>query len=137
MDIEVFTLCDAATQGGGKLNILGSFNIIFADELPAVHPFCAVALKLRAKKGEEGEHAFSFHFLDSNLNEIMPPGKVTLNAIFGDEETTCLIVILQVRKLTLKESGNYYIKLSLNDKELACIPFYLKLSPESNQAVGE
>src|SRR5439155_356479 len=54
MQAEIFTLCDAATVTGGKLNILGSFDTIGAHTFPCNHPLCAVACKLRFDVGEEG-----------------------------------------------------------------------------------
>jgi hypothetical protein len=43
MNIQVAVLCDAATDDNGKLNLLGAFDTIYARELPAIHPQCAVA----------------------------------------------------------------------------------------------
>jgi len=34
MYIEVMSLCDAATEAQGKLNILGTFDTIFSQKLP-------------------------------------------------------------------------------------------------------
>ena len=44
MNIEVFSLCDAATNDRGKLNILGAFDTIGLVKLPGVHLQCSVAL---------------------------------------------------------------------------------------------
>ncbi len=52
MQTAIFTLCDAATVAGGKLNILGSFDTIGADFFPCNHSLCAVACKLRFDVGE-------------------------------------------------------------------------------------
>ena len=38
MRLEIFTLCDAATDSVGKLNILGSFDTLWAREAPVSHP---------------------------------------------------------------------------------------------------
>ncbi len=43
MQIEIFTLCNAATRyGSDKLNILGTFNIITAKKTPITYPSCAL-----------------------------------------------------------------------------------------------
>ena len=52
MNIQVAVLCDAATDDNGKLNLLGSFDTIYAPQLPAVHPQCAVALRVTFQPGE-------------------------------------------------------------------------------------
>ncbi len=55
MKIEIFTLCDAATtDAAGKLNILGSFDRLNAVQAPITHPQCALAIKLRFERVEEG-----------------------------------------------------------------------------------
>jgi len=56
MNIELFVLCDAATDQQGKLNILGAFDSLWAQKVPVSHPQCAVALRIRFSKIEEGEH---------------------------------------------------------------------------------
>ena len=57
MHIEVFSLCDAATvDAGGKLNILGAFDTIWAANIPVVYPHFGVALRVRFNSIERGEH---------------------------------------------------------------------------------
>ena len=42
MNIEVFSLCDAATVDvAGKLNVLGAFDTIGTGSMPTVYPQCA------------------------------------------------------------------------------------------------
>ena len=41
MNIQVAVLCDAATDDNGKLNLLGAFDTIYTQQLPAVHPQCS------------------------------------------------------------------------------------------------
>ena len=58
MKVEILTLCDAATtDAAGKLNILGSFDGLNAKQAPVMHPQCALALKLRFERLEEGGNA--------------------------------------------------------------------------------
>ena len=79
MDLEVFTLCDAAADYQGRLSILGIFDTIFAASLPALHPQCSVALRIRFSKVEEGKHNLVLHIVDNDGNMIIPP----LNGDFG------------------------------------------------------
>src|SRR5436309_2186087 len=73
MQTEIFTLCDAATVAGGKLNILGSFDTIGAHSFPCAHPLCAVACKLRFDAGEEGRHSLEIHFCDPDMRPVLKP----------------------------------------------------------------
>ncbi len=53
MHAETFALCDAATDQGGKLNILGTFDTLYVPSVPAKHASCAIALRVRVEKSEE------------------------------------------------------------------------------------
>ena len=73
MKVEIFTLCDAATaDSGGKLNILGSFDRLNANTTPVTHPLCALAIKLRFERLEEGQKRISISFVDSDGKAVMP-----------------------------------------------------------------
>jgi hypothetical protein len=51
MKVGIFTLCDAATvDSSNRLNILGSFDRIYAKQTPITYPLCALAVKLRFEK---------------------------------------------------------------------------------------
>jgi len=73
MQTEIFALCDAATVAAGKLNILGSFDTIWAQSFPCNHPLCAVACKLRFDVGEEGRHFLEMHFCDPDMRPVLAP----------------------------------------------------------------
>ena len=47
MKIELLALADFAADYGGKLSVIGIFDTIFARQMPAVHPHCCLAVKLR------------------------------------------------------------------------------------------
>ena len=63
MNIQVAVLCDAATDDNGKLNFLGAFDTIYARELPATHPQCAVALRVTFLSGDEGKRQMKLNFV--------------------------------------------------------------------------
>jgi hypothetical protein len=73
MNIQVAVLCDAATEDHGKLNLLGSFDTIYTPQLPAVHPQCAVALRVTFSPGDEGPHKLKLNFVNADGHSIMPP----------------------------------------------------------------
>jgi hypothetical protein len=72
MQLEIFTLCDAATEHAGKLNIIGTFDALRALEAPIAHPQCAIAGRLRFEQIEEGNHRVSLTFADEDGNVVMP-----------------------------------------------------------------
>src|SRR5689334_16766629 len=79
MQLEIFTLCDAATEHAGKLNIIGTFDSLRAFEAPISHPQCAIAGRLRFEEIEEGEHRVVLTFADEDGNIVMPKFDSTLS----------------------------------------------------------
>ena len=89
MKVEIFTLCDAATtDAGGKLNILGSFDRLAAKEAPVTHPQCALAIKLRFERLEEGQRRIRISFVDSDGTSIMPTLDTNARVQFPSGEST-------------------------------------------------
>lgn len=75
MNIEVAAICDAATASdmGGRLNILGAFDRVFAQQFPMQIPQCAVAFRIRYQRAEAGEHELSLVFEDVCGNPVVNP----------------------------------------------------------------
>lgn len=127
MKIEIFTLCDAATDSGGKLNILGSFDSIMAKETPVIHPMCAIALKIRMARIEEGVHRIRITFADAD-------GKLVLPAIDGelgvharpDDDTMTANMVLNMHQVKLESFGEYTIDLAIDGRQEGSIPLYVR-----------
>jgi len=129
MNIQVAVLCDAATdEGSGKLNLLGAFDTICAQQLPATHPQCSVALRVTFGSGDEGTHTVRLNFVDADGRSIMPdfppiPVVVTLpeHMHFGSRN-----VIVNFQNLKFDKPGLYSIDVSVDDQPLASIPLLVK-----------
>src|ERR1700679_427278 len=66
MEILTAVICDSAADYSGKLCLLGTFDTIFAHRFPAIHPHCAVALRIVFRPIDEGTHRFRIAFIDSD-----------------------------------------------------------------------
>ncbi len=135
MEVEVFTLCDAATESAGKLNILGSFDRIVTRQLPAVHPHCAIALRVRFDRIEEGEHRVRitlvnadgqavFPGLDGNIGVKLPP----------DGQTLCANLILNLNGLKFEQAGQHSIDLAIDGRHEKSLPVFIALLKPPAQA---
>ena len=104
MNIEVFVLCDAATDYQGKLNILGAFDAIWSKEAPVVNPHCAPALRVRFSKIEEGEHALRINIVDEDGQPVISPFEAKASINTGDAKTASIArnMILNLQGLTVK-----------------------------------
>lgn len=128
MKVEIFTLCDAATtDAGGKLNILGSFDRLMAKEAPVTHPQCALAIKLRYERLEEGQKRIRISFIDSDGTSVMPTLDAPTQVQFPPNEpsvTSCLVLVLQ--QLKFPKFGEYSIDLAVDDRHEAAIPLFVR-----------
>jgi hypothetical protein len=124
MKVEIFTLCDAATTDvAGKLNILGSFDRLSAKQAPVTHPQCALALKLRFERLEEGQKRIRISFVDSDGASVMPTLDTTSQVQFGPADSTATAsLVLVIQQLKLPKFGEYSIDLAVDNDHKASIP---------------
>ncbi len=127
MHVEVFSLCDAATVDGGKLNMLGVFDSIWTTKVPVVHSQCAIALRVRFDRIEEGEHKVLVNFIDADGKHIIPTANGKVNIHFADNQrsgTTNLI--LNIQGLKIEKYGEYSIDLSIDNRNVASLPLFVR-----------
>src|ERR1043165_3517022 len=104
MNVQVAVLCDAATDDNGKLNLLGAFDTIYTQQLPAVHPQCSIALRVTFFSGDEGKHTLRLHFGTRNF-------------------------IVNMQQLKFENPGLYSIDVSLDGHPQASVPLLVKHNP--------
>jgi hypothetical protein len=136
MELEVFTLCDAAADYQSRLSILGVFDSISAASVPATHPHCAVAVRLRFKKIEEGQHTLVLHIVDSDGNMIIPALNGEFSVLLnGPERAGAINLVLNLQGLTFNTYGEYAINLAIDRQEMASLPFWVRPLDSSTQNV--
>jgi len=126
MNIEVFSLCDAATADHGKLNMLGAFDTVMVEKVPATHSQCAVALRMRFESVEEGEHKVGVSFIDVNGKNIMPAvgGPVMVKHPEG-RRSVSINLILSIHNLKFERPGEYSIELAIDGRHEASLPLFV------------
>ena len=131
MQLEIFTLCDAATEHAGKLNIIGTFDALRAFEAPVAHPQCAIAGRLRFEAIEEGDHRVSLTFADEDGNIVMPKFDSTLGVNFQPgQRTVTSHFVMVIQQIRLPKFGEYTIDLAVDGRQLGSIPLYVtKVEP--------
>ena len=85
MDIQIAVLCDAATNTHEKLNILGTFDTIYSPKFPAVHPQCAVAIRMSFNKSEEGSHKVKLQFVDEDGKPFIQPIEMPVEVVVPED----------------------------------------------------
>ena len=132
LDIEIFTLCDAAADYQGRLNILGVFDTIFAPKLPVKHPFCSVALRMRFQRTERGPHRLLLDIVDYDGKPVIQPLEGTFNVeIPGNSQIASANLVLILGQLEFKNYGEYAINLAIDGRQEASLPFWVREPPKS------
>ena len=127
MNIEAFLLCDAATDQQGKLNVLGAFNTIYTKQMPAVHPACAIAARIRFEKSKEGDHKVRIDVIDQDGGAIIPglDGNLSVN-VKDDIGEAIVNLVLNIQRLKFENYGKYCIVLKIDGKEESFLPFHVR-----------
>jgi len=130
MNVEMFSLCDAATGDGGKLNILGAFDTIWAAEMPLIFPQCAIALRIRFKKIEKGVHRIDVNIVNEDGKHVIPPmeGKLDLE-IPPEQKSVSANLILNIQRLKIEKLGEYSIDLAIDGRQEASLPLMVRERP--------
>jgi hypothetical protein len=130
MNIQVAVLCDAATDDNGKLNLLGAFDTIYTQQLPAVHPQCSIALRVTFSHEDEGAHKMRLNFVDADGRSIMPGIDLPVEVVLpGDSHFGTRNFIVNIQQLKFDSPGLYSIDLRLDDQSQAAIPLLVKHNP--------
>jgi len=130
MNVQIAVLCDAATDYGGKLNLLGTFDTVLAQQMPAVHPQCSVALRIVFDKIEEGAHKVKMNFVDDDGKFIMPSIEMPFDVgLPADASFLARNFIINIQQLKFDRAGQYAIDIAIDGRHDTSIPLQVKQTP--------
>jgi hypothetical protein len=121
MIIDIAAICDAATtDSSGKLNILGTFDTIFASKFPAVHAQCAIAFRVKAKEKDLSNKTFEVRIFDTEDKVLTSfESKLESNGTSPHSNTEVAVnLIYNMANLRLEKPGKYRIELSFEKETL-------------------
>ena len=126
MNVELFALCDAATGDFGKLSMLGAFDTLWVDSLPATHPHCAIALRLRFRSVEAARHTVRVTLMDENGKHAINPMEGQIEVKFPDSRSSVSVnLILNMQGLKFEKAGEYSIDMALDGRQEASLPLFV------------
>lgn len=132
MKVELLAMCDAATDSAGKLNILGVYDTIGAPKMPAVHPRCAIVLKIRFERIERGEHRLKLNIIDEDGAPVIPSLEAPLNVTFPNAQPSATAqMILDLHNVKFTRFGQFAIDLAVDGRQEATIPLFVRQAPQS------
>jgi hypothetical protein len=130
MNCQLAVLCDAATESGGKLNLLGAFDAIYTAQFPAMHAQCAVALRMTFTNVEEGMHKLRLNFVDEDGKFILPGIDHPLEvSVPPDTHFITRTFVLTIQQLKFERPGLYSIDIAVDGRQEASIPLLVKQAP--------
>jgi hypothetical protein len=137
MVIEVFSLCDAANADIGKLNMLGAFDTFWVENVPAMHPHCAIALRVRFDSIEQGSHRVAVNIVDQDGKHLVPPLEGNVDVAFPEGQPTVAVnLILGLQGLKLPSLGRASIDLAMDGRHEQSLPLYVRRREKQQQEPG-
>ena len=119
MQLEIIALCDAATEQGGRLNLLGVFDQLNVN-LPFVLPHSAIALRFRIKDAVQNVRQLSLKFTDPQGNDFIPVLNTELTLPEdGPAGGRALNMVLNLQGLKFKHEGIYHLRVKIDDNLMA------------------
>jgi hypothetical protein len=127
MNIQVAVLCDAATDDNGKMNLLGAFDTIYAPQMPAIHPQCAVALRATFQPGDEGTRKLSLNFINADGHSILQSIEIPVPVTLPDDaHFLTRNFIVNIQQLKFDEPGLYSVDVRVDDESVASVPLLVR-----------
>ncbi|HEX4349624.1 MAG TPA: hypothetical protein VH251_04530 [Verrucomicrobiae bacterium] len=127
MNIQVAVLCDAATDDHGKLNLLGAFDTIYAPQMPAFHPQCAVALRVTFQPGDEGTRKLSLNIINADGRSILQVPDMPVEVVLPDDaHFLTRNSIVNIQQLKFDEPGLYSVDVRLDNESVASVPLLVR-----------
>ena len=127
MKIELLALADFAADYGGKLSVVGIFDTIFARQMPAVHPHCCLAVKLRFDKDEEGPKRLRLSICHDDGKLVLPTMEIPIHvAMPADAQSNTIQVVANIAGMKIESFGEYSIDLELDGRHQGSSPLFAR-----------
>jgi len=124
MEATLALLADGANvERGGKLNLLGVFDQVYADKFPYFHPEMYVVVRLTAGPAEFGrKKSFEISLLDPDgklIGTMKGKGEVPQPA---NATRASLEIVMRLVNVPFEKSGHYAVSVLVGGDEKASIP---------------
>lgn len=115
----------------GKLNIMGIFDQIFADSVPALHPQMQLIVTIVADRGEaDKDHSIMIELIDADNTSKL--ARIEGAVRFGKPpsgEDIRINHILQLNNIAFTKYGEYSFKIHVDGKVIKSLPIKLAKTP--------
>lgn len=139
MKVGFAVLADGANVSReGKLNILGIFDSIQAQQFPVTHPQMQLVMRFEADRSEAGKtKKIEVQLMDEDGQRLFVLGGEFNLSTGRPGEPIGSNHILMIHMLKFEHPGTYEFKILINDELKAEVPLkVLQFSPPQNPAAG-
>ena len=135
MQLEACLICDAASDYQGKLCVLGAFDTLAAPAAPVNQPHCAVVVRMRFQRSEEGKHRVRLMLIDEDGKPVGPriDGESEIRVLPGRESVVANL-ILNMNHLVLPAFGTYHFDLVVDGDLKARLPLHVLQATAPSQS---
>lgn len=124
MQVEMFTLCDAATCHAGKLNLLGTFDTLRFAEFPAESPPFAIVTSIRFSPDGGGQHELALVWRDAD-GEPIDVSETRFTQLDPIDRRDLAQDVWPFGGRTFFAPGDYQIALTVDGVAIAAIPLFI------------
>jgi len=123
MEIEIFTICDYATDMNGKMVVVGTFDVVHSNAFPFQQPF-GIGLRLRFSEKEYGDHNATIFMFDEERKELAKlDGNLTVNKpTIGSHSSLNLALNITGK---FDRPGKYSFELHVDGEFRSGLSFYV------------
>ena len=129
MKLSVAVLADQANiAAGGKLNVFGIFDRVWAARYPAIHPFMVLVLRLRAEFADGGKtYKLRIRLIDEDGREVMKgEGELAVPPIPAGEIQSHNM-ILTFAGIQFRRAGSYAFHIEQDTEEIGRVDLTLAI----------
>lgn len=124
MKVALALLADYANVSReGKLNILGIFDRIYTQSVPATHPQMQIIITLETERAEaDREHKIEVELIDADGDKIFSIGGNLKFSPPPPGEQVRINHVIQLNNLRFDRFGSYDFKILINNEIRQSIP---------------
>ena len=138
MNVQLATICDSASDYGGKLCVLGAFDTLCSREFPVVHPQCSLAVRMTFDAADIGKHQLFIRCIDPAGQECLPALEQVIEVAFPSSFVPFVTrnIVLNLQRLRIERQGVYQWLVQVGTRTLASIPLRATLFDDSRSTSG-
>jgi hypothetical protein len=132
--IEIFSLCESASDQNGRLSILGTFETVQAQQFPVILHRAMVVLRIRFWPGEGRQHKVRITVTDPDGRQLISP--LDSGAALqprSDDQSSAYNILVHIQELRFEAPGEHTIDFYLNGNLEGRLPFIV-LPPAAEKA---